>query len=103
MKNGLPRYAEWNYGPQKWMMNHFKMTHSSKGKLYDQFKLTLAQQSFEESRISRNFNDDERETRIENVSAYSVNIDLNKKVGKKNKLNYGAEYVLNDVSSRGIK
>mgnify|MGYP000120810896 CR=1 FL=1 len=102
MKNGLPRYAEWNYGPQKWMMNHFKMTHSSKGKLYDQFKLTLAQQSFEESRISRNFNDDERETRIENVSAYSVNIDLNKKVGKKNKLNYGAEYVLNDVSSRGI-
>lgn len=101
-KDGLPRYGEWSYGPQKWMMNNLNITHSHGNKIYDQMSIRLAQQSFEESRISRDFNKNDRETRIENVIAYSGNIDFIKSLGKRNTLKYGGEFVLNEVNSRGI-
>ena len=69
--------------------------------MFDQMNLRVAQQSFEESRISRNFNDDTRQRRTENVEAYSVNLDFTKNIGSKSTLYYGAEYVLNDVTSKG--
>lgn len=102
LKNGLPRYAEWSYGPQKWMMNNFSIAHTKKNVVYDRMSLRFAQQSFEESRISRDMNKADRLTTIEYVYAYSANLDFNKSLGKKNTLNYGAEAVLNDVVSRGF-
>ena len=101
-KNGLPRYGEWSYGPQKWMMNALSITHKGNNAVYDQMSIRLAQQFFEESRISRNFNKFNRETRIENVYAYSGNLDFVKSIGTKNKLYYGLEVVWNDVVSTGI-
>ncbi len=101
-KNGLPRYGEWSYGPQKWMMNNLSMVNSRSTAMYDQLTVRLAQQSFEESRISRDFNKSNRETRIETVYAYSINIDLYKSIGKRNTISYGIETVLNDVISRGL-
>lgn len=101
-KNGLPRYGEWSYGPQKWMMNNLSINHQGNNFMYDQMSIRIAQQSFEESRISRDFNKTSRETRIENVYAYSANVDFNKSLGKKNQLYYGLEAVYNDVVSRGI-
>lgn len=100
-KNGTLRYAEWNYGPQKWMMNHLNITHQGNNVVYNQLSLRLAQQSFEESRIDRSLNKSDRTTNTENVAAYSVNLDFNKNVGFKNTLFYGVEYVLNDVFSKG--
>ncbi|MCB0845495.1 MAG: TonB-dependent receptor plug domain-containing protein, partial [Bacteroidetes bacterium] len=60
LRNGLPRYGEWDYGPQKWMMNHLNIAHSGRTGVYDQMNLRLAVQNFDESRISRNFNQAER-------------------------------------------
>ncbi len=102
MRNGLPRYSEWNYGPQKWMMNAFEISNFSKSGIYDEMVIRLAYQNFEESRISRNLNNANREIRIEKVDAYSFNIDFNKKIGVKNKLFYGVEYVYDKVNSEGI-
>jgi hemoglobin/transferrin/lactoferrin receptor protein len=101
VRNGLPRYAEWNYGPQKWMMNNLSISHKGSNAVYDQMIVRLAQQSFEESRIDRSLNDEERHNRIEEVGAYSANFDFVKSVGTKNTLYYGVEYVLNDVTSTG--
>jgi len=101
-KNGLPRYGEWSYGPQKWMMNNFNITHKGDNALYDDMTIRLAQQSFEESRITRDINKNDRETRIEEVEAYSANIDFVKSIGTKNKLFYGVEAVWNDITSTGI-
>lgn len=101
-KNGLPRYGEWYYGPQKWMMNNLNITHEGNNAIYDAMTIRLAQQYFEESRISRDFNKFDRETRIEKVDAYSVNIDFNKKLNNKNTLTYGGEFILNNVNSIGI-
>lgn len=99
---GLPRYGEWNYGPQKWMMNNLNITHVSKSMLFDEMSLRLAHQFFEESRISRDINNSNREIRIEKVNAYSINADFIKSSSAKNKFFYGFEYVLNDVNSTGI-
>jgi len=101
-KNGLPRYGEWYYGPQKWMMNNLCISNHSKTKIYDVLSIRLAQQSFEESRIDRDINKNDRHIRAEEVAAYSLNVDLNKTIGNKHKLFYGAEGVLNDVTSTGI-
>lgn len=98
----LPRYGEFYYGPQKWIMNNLNVTHQSKAKLFDEISLRLAHQFFEESRVSRNINNPNREIRIEKVNAYSFNIDFIKNTSVKNKIFYGLEYVLNDVNSKGV-
>ncbi|MFP8488145.1 TonB-dependent receptor domain-containing protein [Gracilimonas sp. Q87] len=101
IKNGLPRYAEWKYGPQKWLMNHFKTDYVNPSLLFDNLSLSLAHQNFEESRISRDLNSTNREIRAEKVQAYSVKMDFLKITGDRNTFYYGFEYVLNDVTSEG--
>ncbi len=100
--NGQPRYGEWAYGPQKWNMNNLNISHNGSNGLYDQATLRVARQFFEESRIDRNLNDNERHIRIEEVIANSANLDFNKSLGRKNKLFYGLEWVQNKVTSTGI-
>ena len=102
LRNGLPRYAEWNYGPQTWMMNNLNTTYTAKKGIFDQAKLRLAIQNFEESRIDRSLNSDTRNTQTEKVVAYSANLDFKKELFSNNTLFYGAEYVLNDVASSGF-
>lgn len=100
-RNNLPRYAEWNYGPQKWMMHHISIDHQANSILFDELSIRLAQQSFEESRIDRSFNSAEKTTQIEKVKASSINLDLSKNWGNKHVLYYGSEFVSNDVESTG--
>lgn len=102
IRNGLPRYAEWNYGPQEWVMNNLSVNHSSNNFLYDEMTVRLALQSFEESRISRSLNSSEKNIRVEEVEAYSANFDFVKSAGKHNTLYYGMEYVRDDVTSTGL-
>lgn len=101
VRNGTARYAEWSYGPQKWMMNNLNIVFSGGNAVFDQATLRLAHQAFEESRIDRSLNRADRTTNTENVAAWSANLDFVKKVGDKNTVYYGAEYVLNDVTSDG--
>lgn len=99
MQDGRPQYAEWKYGPQKWLMNHLAVEHTSSSRWFDQMSLRVAQQSFEESRIDRTFGLDERRNREEKVDAYSANLDFTKQLATEHTLFYGAEYVRNDVQS----
>src|SRR5690606_31076194 len=101
VRNGTARYAEWNYGPQIWMMNNLNVSYNANNSIFDQMSLRLAHQWFEESRIDRSLNDNIRNTQNEEVGAYSANLDFVKTVGNKNTLFYGVEYVLNDVDSFG--
>ncbi len=100
-KNGLPRSAEWYYGPQIWVMNNFSIATKTESAFFDDAKLRLAHQYFEESRIDRDFNGTQRFSRIEKVNAYSANLDLVKNLSDKQQLFYGVESVFNDVSSSG--
>ena len=100
-RDGRPRSAEWYYGPQKWLMNNLSIAHARNTGLYDLATLRMAYQFFEESRIDRDLNDTERRRRLEEVRAYSANLDFFKALGTKQKLFYGLEVVYNDVSSLG--
>ncbi|QQS50879.1 MAG: TonB-dependent receptor [Bacteroidota bacterium] len=101
-KNGQPRYGEWNYGPQIWMMNNLNAIHHANRGIYDQLSVHLAQQFFEESRISRNINDPLREIRTEKVDALSANFDFTKSAGGQHRIIYGAESIYNKVRSTGV-
>ncbi len=101
LRNGIARYAEWNYGPQKWLMNNLSMTHQGHQTIYDQMSVRLAVQHFEESRIDRTLNRNDRNTQVEKVVAYSANADFIKSLGEQHTVNYGAEIVQNNVVSTG--
>lgn len=100
-RQGKPRYGEWSYGPQKWQMIAGEVTHRANSKVYDDAVLRVAKQFFEESRISRNLNSVKRETTLESINAYSVNLDMRKALRYRSRLSYGIEYLLNDVQSSG--
>jgi hemoglobin/transferrin/lactoferrin receptor protein len=100
-KEGLPRSAEWMYGPQEWIMNNLAVSHKRQNGIYDELNIRLAHQFFEESRMDRDFNDPLRRTRLEKVNAWSLNLDFHKGIGQKHKLFYGLEGIYDDVSSSG--
>ncbi|MCC6817421.1 MAG: TonB-dependent receptor [Bacteroidia bacterium] len=97
------RSAEWNYGPQLWMMNNLQFYHRSNSKFFDRLIVNMAIQNFEESRIDRDLNKATRFTTKEKVAASSINIDFVKKTNVKNTLAYGFEYVHNKVNSSGTE
>ncbi len=101
VRNGTARYAEWDYGPQIWMMNNLNVSYNANNSIFDEMSLRLAHQWFEESRIDRSFNNNERNAQNEEVAAYSVNLDFKKATGEKNTFFYGVEYVIDDVKSEG--
>ena len=98
-RNNELRFAEWNYGPMLLRMHVLQVVHTSK-QLYDEMRITTAYQAYEESRISRARNSNNRLTQIEKVKAYSFNADALKKMGKA-EWYYGIENVHNKVGSTG--
>jgi len=100
-KNGLPRSAEWYYGPQTWLMNTLNIENKATGGIYDQMNIRLAHQFFEESRHDRDLNKATKYNRDEKVYAASVNIDFTKTLKEKHQLFYGLEYIFNQVKSTG--
>ncbi|REE02167.1 hemoglobin/transferrin/lactoferrin receptor protein [Marinoscillum furvescens DSM 4134] len=95
-------YADWYYGPQKWLMHTLTFSTFEPTAVYSQAKVTLAYQQYEESRNDRKFGDDRLRTRTETVDLYNVTLDLDRKIGKAN-LYYGVDFIFNDVQSSGYR
>lgn len=93
--------GNWYYGPQKWSMTYLSWKHIPTGKWADSITTTAALQTFEESRNDRKFGENQRRERTENLNAYSLNIDAEKKLNTKTKLSYGLEIVQNTLQSVG--
>ena len=99
--NGKLRFARWDYGPQRWMMQQLNWKTTNPSKLYDQAKITAAFQFFEESRIDRRVGNATQFERVEKVHASSINADFIKTLFKSHFFNYGFEAVINQVDSKG--
>jgi hemoglobin/transferrin/lactoferrin receptor protein len=99
---GLPRSAQWYYGPQKRLFGSYTLSIVGLGKLADQARVILAVQDIEESRHSRNLNSSTLNHRIEHVNVYSVNLDLSKNMAS-HELRYGAELTHNIINSTANK
>lgn len=93
--------ADWNYGPQKWLMNRLSFLSKKESKLSDVLQFTVAHQFFEESRNDRRLFSNSLRVRTENVNALSANLDLRKALTQTAKVSYGAEIIRNEISSTG--
>lgn len=94
--------AEWYYGPQKWMMQKLAAVHSKKTGIYNDLRITAAYQNFQESRHDRKTGKSTIRRQFENVDAYSLNLDFDKKINKRFILFYGLEGIGNVVGSNGL-
>ena len=94
--------AEWYYGPQKWQMHNLRYNYYRPTALFDQARITLAYQTFEESRNDRAFGDNRLRTRTEKVDMISASLDFDKALRKSN-LYYGIDFYHNDVTSNAFR
>ena len=104
LRDGLPWYAQWDYGPQGWKMHllTLKMRGGMNEAIYDQLVIKGARQHFWESRMSRNFGELFVEQQDELVHANSIHIDAIKWLNEYILLSYGVEWVQNKVNSEGV-
>lgn len=99
-RNGRLRYADWYYGPQLWRMHNLRLQHNKKTGIYDQARLVLAYQHYNESRNDRSFNGSSHRRQAEKVKVITANADASKQLGPA-ELYYGIEAVTNTVNSIG--
>ncbi len=94
--------AEWYYGPQKWVMHKLRFNYFKPTSLFDQARITVAYQDFEESRNDRPFGADRIRVRTENVDVISTAFDFDKEFRKSN-LYYGFDFFYNKVNSSAFR
>jgi hemoglobin/transferrin/lactoferrin receptor protein len=70
------KYAEWNYGPQTRNMIAYQYQHIFEKGIFKQFDININHQQLEESRHTRKFNNDVRQSRTENVAVQGLNASL---------------------------
>ncbi len=95
--------GDWYYGPQQWVMHSMNATYDKPMLLGDRVRLTLGYQNYDESRHNRAFGSTRLTNRFENVKAYSLNIDLDRKITNNTTLYYGGEWIKNDVGSTAFR
>lgn len=97
-RNGRLRFAEWNYGPMVLHAHQLLAQYRRATAFYNEARFVLAYQSYEESRIDRQYRNNNRNVQTERVHAPSFNADLERRFGL-GQLFYGAEAVYNRVGS----
>ena len=95
-----PKYAKWNYGPQLWTMGYVSLEDRTETKYSDYFSISLSGQRYEESRDVRKFGKVEGTVQEEAVNIGQFNLDLIKHITDQIEIQYGAEYLQNQVNSR---
>lgn len=99
VSNGLPRFAEWYYGPQIRLLGSFTTNISSQSKLLTKGTLVAAVQGISQDRIWRRFDNPTRITQMEDVTVLSMNADLLKILKTRHEIRYGFEVQHNIVKS----
>ena len=93
-----PKYAEWFYGPNTFLLNKIQLNSFKKRRIYDAYKIIISNQKIKESRNTRKFNDNNFIHRSEKINVSSLNIDFDKNFDKK-EIYYGFESIYNYVKS----
>ncbi len=95
-------YADWYYGPQRWMMHSVQFRTRRPTWLYQQAKATAGYQRYTESRHDRRFGSPTLRSRAEAVDLYTLTLDFDRALGRSN-LFYGLDFFHNDVTSTGFQ
>jgi hemoglobin/transferrin/lactoferrin receptor protein len=96
-----PRYAEWYYGPQKRFLAAYHYNANFKNGFFNKLQTNIAYQAIEESRYDRQFNNVNKNNRIENVAILSYTMDgLHKR--NKVEIHLGIDIQVNKVKSNAF-
>jgi hemoglobin/transferrin/lactoferrin receptor protein len=101
LSGGLPRFAQWYYGPQKRIFAAYNLVLTRDSGFYDDARIILSYQNIEESRNDRRFKKVYLNQQFEQVDVMALNVDFSKQI-KKHELRYGIEGVYNKVNSTAI-
>lgn len=93
-----PVYAEWYYGPQVRNLVSYHLNATKQQGFFQDLKLTASFQDIEESRITRRFNNNNKDYRWERINVFGLNFDAKHYHGK-HELHVGAESYTNFVRS----
>ncbi len=96
--SGAPVFAEWYYGPQVKNLVSYQLNANKLDGFFQDLKVTGSYQDIEESRITRRFKNNNRDSRWERVNVWGLNLDAKHKSGK-NELHIGLESYTNYVRS----
>ena len=100
--NGNPSYTEWNYGPQKRNFFAYQFSKNNSNSFFREIKINANYQNIEESRITRRFKNNNRDSRIEKVDVLGLSIDAKHYV-RKNEMQFGIETYYNKVNSTAFR
>ncbi|OHX63927.1 TonB-dependent receptor [Flammeovirga pacifica] len=95
-----PKFAEWYYGPQYWMMNNVRMKWNKVGKFADGLSIITGHQKIKENRYQRKFGNINKQEDKVNLDLLHLNIDANKKMKNDWSVFYGGEGTMNFVASK---
>lgn len=93
-----PVYAEWYYGPQLRNLLSYHLNVSKQNGFFQDLKLSASFQDIEEIRITRRFNNNNKDYRWERINVFGFNFDA-KHYRNKHELHVGAESYTNFVRS----
>jgi len=94
------KYASYYYGPQNRLLISLKNVWKKDNTFFTNMTTIAAYQHIDEDRNSRKFRSSELLSQQEDVEVLSLNLDLLKVWSSRHKLNYGAEFNHNDVTSQ---
>ena len=97
--NGAPEYSQWDYGPQKRILNSISISTRNRSIFFNEVSAVFSHQYIEESRITRKFNSRIQRNMIEKVNVLGGNIQLSKSLSSSAQLTYGTELYYNSVQS----
>ena len=97
--NGAPEYSQWDYGPQKRILNSISITTRNRSIFFDEVYAVFSHQYIEESRVTRKFKSLIQRNMIEKVNVLGGNIQLSKSLSSSAQITYGTELYYNSVQS----
>ena len=101
--DGILRFAEWYYGPQKRWLASLRANYKSDNRLFDKVISIAAFQKIDEDRIDRRFGSFRRDMMEEDVQVLSFTTDFKKNISDTWQVSYGLELNHNTVNSIASK
>lgn len=97
--DGLPKYARWDYGPQKRSLQSLNATHFGEVKWLRKVDAILSRQHIEESRITRRYNQEGENHQVEDLTVYQLTLHSQAVISSKKQLKYGIDLHQNLLTS----
>ncbi len=99
--NGIPKHAQWYYGPQERKMLAYQYDFFGERKFFDDLRINLSYQAIEESRNTRRYRNDIIQKRKERINVWAVNAAARKKF-KRHEITYGTDGQFNILNSSAV-